>query len=113
MNTFDKVIGYKSIKQELQQICDMIRNRTVYEEMGARLPHGLLLYGEPGLGKTLLAKCLIEESGLNAITVRRDRGGNAFISSIMEAFAKAKANAPAIIFLDDMDKFSAEECFIP
>ena len=73
MNTFDKVIGYKSIKQELQQICDMIRNRTVYEEMGARLPHGLLLYGDPGLGKTLLAKCLIEESGLNAITVRRVR----------------------------------------
>ena len=109
MNSFDKVIGYKSIKQELQQICDMIRNRTVYEEMGAQLPHGLLLYGAPGLGKTLLAKCLIEESGLNAITVRRDRGGDAFISSIMEAFAKAKANAPAIIFLDDMDKFSAED----
>lgn len=109
MNTFDKVIGYKSIKQELQQICDMIRNRTVYEEMGARLPHGLLLYGDPGLGKTLLAKCLIEESGLNAITIRRDRGGDAFISSIMEAFAKAKADAPAIIFLDDMDKFSTED----
>ena len=109
MNTFDKVIGYKSIKQELQQICDMIRNRTVYEEMGARLPHGLLLYGDPGLGKTLLAKCLIEESGLNAITRRRDRGGDAFISSIMEAFAKAKADAPAIIFLDDMDKFSTED----
>lgn len=109
MNTFDKVIGYKSIKRELLQICDMIRNRTIYEEMGGHLPHGLLLYGDPGLGKTLLAKCFIEESGLNAITVRRDQGRDNFIDSITQAFAKAKAEAPAILFLDDMDKFANED----
>ena len=55
MSAFDKVIGYRATKQELLQICDMLRDRTIYEEMGARMPHGLLLYGEPGLGKTLLA----------------------------------------------------------
>lgn len=109
MNAFDKVIGYKSIKRELLQICDMIRNRTIYEEMGARLPRGLLLYGEPGLGKTLLAKCFMEESGLNTITVRRDKGGDAFIDSITQAFVKAKAAAPGIVFLDDMDKFANED----
>ena len=51
MNAFDKVIGYKATKRELLQLCDMLRNREIYEEMGARLPHGLLLYGDPGLGK--------------------------------------------------------------
>lgn len=65
MNAFDKVIGYKAIKRELLQLCDMLRNREIYEEMGARLPHGLLLYGDPGLGKTLLARCFVEESGLH------------------------------------------------
>lgn len=71
--------------------------------------HGLLLYGDPGLGKTLLAKCFMEESGLNTITVRRDQGGDAFVNSITQAFAKAKAEAPAILFLDDMDKFANED----
>lgn len=75
MNAFDKVIGYKATKRELLQLCDMLRNREIYEEMGARLPHGLLLYGDPGLGKTLLARCFVEESGLHTITVRRDKGG--------------------------------------
>ena len=107
MSSFEKVIGYRSIKRELLQICDMIRNRAIYEEMGARLPHGLLLYGDPGLGKSLLEKCFIEESGLNTVTVRRDKGGDAFIDSIKQAFTRAKEEAPAIDFLDDMDKSKA------
>lgn len=78
MNAFDKVIGYKATKRELLQLCDMLRNREIYEEMGARLPHGLLLYGDPGLGKTLLARCFVEESELHTITVRRNKGGDAF-----------------------------------
>ena len=90
MNAFDKVIGYKATKRELLQLCDMLRNREIYEEMGARLPHGLLLYGDPGLGKTLLARCFVEESGLHTITVRRDKGGDAFIDGITQAFVSAK-----------------------
>ena len=109
MSSFDKVIGYRSIKRELLQICDMIRNRTIYEEMGARLPRGLLLYGDPGLGKSLLANCFMEECGLNTVAVRRDKGGDAFFNSIAQAFAKAKKEAPAILFLDDMDKFANED----
>ena len=109
MNAFDKVIGYKSTKRELLQLCDMLRNREIYEEMGARLPHGLLLYGDPGLGKTLLARCFVEESGLHTITVRRDKGGDAFIDGITQAFASAKTKAPSIVLLDDMDKFANED----
>ena len=109
MNAFDKVIGYKATKRELLQLCDMLRNREIYEEMGARLPHGLLLYGDPGLCKTLLARCFVEESGLHTITVRRDKGGDAFIDGITQAFASAKTKAPSIVLLDDMDKFANED----
>ena len=109
MNAFDKVIGYKATKRELLQLCDMLRNREIYEEMGARLPHGLLLYGDPGLGKTLLARCFVEESGLHTITVRRDKGGDTFIDGITQAFASAKTKAPSIVLLDDMDKFANED----
>lgn len=109
MNAFDKVIGYKATKRELLQLCDMLRNREIYEEMGARLPHGLLLYGDPGLGKTLLARCFVEESGLHTITVRRNKGGDAFIDGITQAFASAKTKAPSIVLLDDMDKFANED----
>ena len=109
MSAFDKVIGYKNAKHELLQLCDMLRDQTVYEQMGAHLPRGLLLYGDPGLGKTLLARCFMEESGLHTITVRRDKGGDAFVDSITQAFAKAKAEAPSIVLLDDMDKFANED----
>ncbi|MBR6966958.1 MAG: AAA family ATPase [Ruminococcus sp.] len=109
MNAFDKVIGYETIKSELSQICDMLHNRKVYEDLGAKLPQGVLLYGDPGLGKTLMAKCFIEESGLEAYTVRRNKGNDDFIGAITDTFAKAKENAPAIVFLDDMDKFANED----
>ena len=109
MNAFDKVIGYETIKNELLQICDMIHNREVYEKLGAKLPQGILLYGDPGLGKTLMAKCFVKESGLPAYTVRRNKGNDDFIGSITETFQKAKENAPSIVFLDDMDKFANED----
>ena len=109
MNAFDKVIGYETIKSELVQICDMIHNRTVYEELGAKLPQGILLYGAPGLGKTLIAKCFIEESGLKSYIVRRNKGSNDFIGDITATFQKARENAPCVVFLDDMDKFANED----
>jgi cell division protease FtsH len=67
MSTFDKVIGYETTKQELLQICDMIRNKEIYQKLGAKMPQGILLYGDPGLGKTLMAKCFIQESGLPSV----------------------------------------------
>ena len=109
MSAFDKVIGYDSIKNELLQICDMIHNKEIYENMGAKLPQGILLYGDPGLGKTMMAKAFIEESGIPAYTVRRNKNSDGFIDEITGAFASAKGNAPAIVFLDDMDKFANED----
>lgn len=94
MNAFDKVIGYETIKNELLQICDMIHNREVYEELGAKLPQGILLYGDPGLGKTLIAKCFIEESGLKSYVVRRNKGNDDFIGDITATFQKARETAP-------------------
>lgn len=109
MNTFEKIIGYETIKTELRQICDMIHNKEIYTALGAKLPQGILLYGDPGLGKTLMAKCFIEESGLPAYTIRRNKGADDFVGEITAAFGKAKENAPAIVFLDDMDKFANED----
>ncbi|MBR3362060.1 MAG: AAA family ATPase [Lachnospiraceae bacterium] len=109
MNAFDKIIGYETIKTELLQICDMIHNRKIYDDLGAKLPQGILLYGNPGLGKTLMAKCFIEESGLQAFTVRRNKGSDDFIGEITDTFARAKEHAPSIVFLDDMDKFANED----
>ena len=108
MSSFDKIIGYETIKNELMQICDMINNKSVYEKLGAKLPMGVLLYGDPGLGKTLMAKCFIEECKLEAFTIRKNKSEN-FVEHISEVFKQAKEKAPAIIFLDDMDKFANED----
>lgn len=109
MSAFDRIIGYQTIKEELLQICDMIHNREIYENLGARLPQGILLYGDPGLGKSLMAKSFITESGLPAYIVRRDKGSDDFIGKITDTFEKARKNAPAIVLLDDMDKFANED----
>ena len=108
MSAFKKVIGYESIKKELRQVCDMINRQDEYKAMGAKMPHGILLYGDPGLGKTLMAKCFIKEAGLKTYTIRKTKSEN-FTEEITETFKKAKENAPSIIFLDDMDKFANED----
>lgn len=109
MSAFDRIIGYETIKTELIQICDMIHNSEIYEKLGAKMPHGMLLYGDPGLGKTLMAKAFIEESGLEAYVVRRNKGNDDFIGDITDTFLCAKVNTPSIVFLDDMDKFANED----
>ena len=108
MNNFEKIIGYDLIKTELLQVCDMIKNREVYAELGAKLPCGVLLYGNPGLGKSLMAKCFIKECNLKSFTLRKSKSEN-FVEYITETFNKAKENAPSIVFLDDMDKFANED----
>jgi len=106
MSAFEKVIGFTKEKKELQQALDMIRDPEKYEKLGAKLPQGVLISGRPGIGKTLLAKSFIEESGLPAFTLRGNKGTDKFVDEITETFRTAKEKAPAIVFLDDMDKFS-------
>ena len=109
MNVFDRIIGYSDIKQELIQIADTMKNREVYRELGVSTPRGLLLYGNPGLGKTLMAKCLIEASGRTAFTCRKTEPDGEFIKVIKDTFDRAVENAPSIVFLDDMDKFANDD----
>ncbi|MCR4961210.1 MAG: AAA family ATPase [Lachnospiraceae bacterium] len=109
MSEFDKVIGYDNIKNDLIQVCDMVKNPEIYKRLGAQIPRGILLSGDPGLGKTLLAKCFIKECGLKTFVIRRNRGTDDFIGKITHAFEEAKDNAPSIVFLDDMDKFANED----
>lgn len=108
MSAFEKVIGYEAIKAELEQIIDIIRNPELYENLGAKKPKGLLLYGDAGLGKTLTAECFIKGSGLKSFTVRKDKGSD-FVSSVAETFDEAMANAPSVILLDDIDKFANDD----
>lgn len=109
MSAFDKVIGYEDIKVELERYCDVLKNPERYGKLGVKVPSGILLHGDPGLGKTLMAKCFIEESGLKTFTIRKDKPDGAFVNAIRETFEKARAEAPSIVFLDDMDKFANED----
>ena len=109
MSAFDKVIGYEDIKQELLMVCDVMKNAGKYSSLGVTTPKGVLLHGVPGVGKTLMASCVIEESGRPAFTVRKDRSDGDFVNTIKETFEKAKEAAPSIVFLDDIDKFANED----
>ncbi len=109
MSAFDKVIGYGSIKRELVQIADTLKNREVYEALGVSSPRGLLLHGEPGVGKSLMAQCLIEESGIEAFVCRKSEPNGEFVNTIKRTFEEAAENAPSIVYLDDIDKFANDD----
>lgn len=66
MSKFDMIIGYGAVKKELKQIADTLKNPEHYKKLGVSAPKGLLLYGEPGVGKSLMAAALIEASGRQA-----------------------------------------------
>ncbi len=109
MDNFERVVGYEDIKAELRRFADVIKNTNKYADLGVTLPSGLLLSGKPGLGKTLMAKCFIEEAGCKTFTLRKDKPNGDFVKHIRETFDEAKKEAPSIVFLDDMDKFANED----
>ena len=106
MKEFDKIIGYSKEKAELEQIVDIMVNKEYYDALGVKPPGGLLLYGDPGVGKTMMADCFMKACGLPVFTCRKDRPNIKFVNTIKATFAEAVKNAPAIVFLDDMDKFA-------
>ncbi len=109
MIAFDEIIGYEDIKTELQMICDIVCEPKKYDQLGVKQPKGLLLHGEPGVGKTLMAKCFIKGTGRNTFICRKKKPDGEFVKEITEIFEKAKENMPSIVFLDDMDKYANED----
>ena len=105
---FDKIIGYDAVKRELTLLADTWKNPDKYRRLGGKPPHALLLSGNPGVGKTLFSSCLIEACGLPTFTVRKTKQDDAFLVELKDVFEKAKAAAPAIVFFDDLDKFSPD-----
>ena len=105
MSSFDLMIGYEDIKSELICISDVLRNSKRYEKLGINMPSGVLLYDEYGLGKTLMAKCLIGESGCPAFTIKKEEPGSDMANEIWAVFSEAKSTkTKTIVFLDNLDE---------
>lgn len=109
MSEFDKIIGYEDVKMELIRFCDVFRDPDKYRELGVTVPSGILLYGEPGVGKTSMAKSFIAESGCKSITLRKEKPNGAFVDEIRSTYQKAEEEGIRIVFLDDIDKFANED----
>ncbi len=104
MEYFSSVIGYEDIKAELARICDVLRKPEKYERLGVSIPYGVLLYGDHGMGKTLLAECFIRECGCPVFGIPKEEPGCNVADAIREAFAEARnAGSEAIVFLDNLD----------
>ncbi len=104
---FKDVAGYEEEKQELVEIVEFLQNPTLFDEMGARIPKGILLLGPPGTGKTLLAKSVAGEAKVPFYTISGSDFVEMFVgvgaSRVRELFKEAKKNAPAIVFIDEID----------
>ena len=109
LKAFDNVIGYDDIKNELMPICDMFHNPEKYAKLGVVMPSAAVLEGLPGYGKTLMCKCFIEACGVPYFVCRKDKANGDFINYMKKCFDDAVEKAPAIVFLDDMDKFANDD----
>ena len=106
INAFDSIIGYMEVKDELTRILDQLNNPEIYANLGVAEPHGLLLHGVPGVGKSTFAMDFLKASGRNTYICRKDKTNGDFVEQIVEIFDKAAETAPSIILLDDLDKFA-------
>jgi len=105
--TFNDVAGIDEAKSELSEIVDFLRNPERYGSLGGRMPHGVLLSGAPGTGKTLLARAVAGEAHAAFFSISASEFIEAIVgvgaSRVRDLFAKAKEAAPAIIFIDELD----------
>lgn len=105
--TFGDVAGADEEKEELEEVVDFLRQPARYTQLGARIPKGVLLVGPPGTGKTLLARAVAGEAGCEYLSI----SGSDFVelyvgvgaSRVRDLFEEAKKNAPAIVFIDEID----------
>lgn len=105
--TFDDVAGIDEVKEELVEIVDFLKHPKRYMELGARIPKGVLLYGSPGTGKTLLARAVAGEAGVPFFSISGSDFVEMFVgvgaSRVRDLFEQAKKNSPCIVFIDEID----------
>ena len=105
--TFNDVAGVDEEKEELEEIVEFLKNPRKFTEMGARIPKGVLLVGQPGTGKTLLAKAVAGEAGVPFFIISGSDFVEMFVgvgaSRVRDLFEEAKKKAPCIVFIDEID----------
>ncbi|MDF1595960.1 MAG: ATP-dependent zinc metalloprotease FtsH [Acidimicrobiia bacterium] len=105
--TFEDVAGVEEAIEELEEIKDFLQNPAKFRALGAKIPKGVLLYGPPGTGKTLLARAIAGEAGVPFFSISGSDFVEMFVgvgaSRVRDLFEQAKAQAPAIIFIDEID----------
>jgi len=107
---FSDVAGSDEEKEEVSEIVQFLRNPRKFLELGARIPKGVLLVGQPGTGKTLLAKAIAGEAGVNYFSISGSDFSEMLVgvgpSRMRDLFEQAKQHAPAIIFIDEIDSIA-------
>ena len=105
--TFADIAGCDEVKEEVQEIVDYLKSPNRYQSLGGRVPHGILLAGSPGTGKTSLAKAIAGEAGVPFFSISGSDFVEMFVgvgaSRVRDMFEQAKKNAPCIIFIDEID----------
>ena len=105
--SFSDIAGNDSAKQDLEEVVDFLKHPKKYEDVGAKIPKGVLLVGNPGTGKTMLARAVAGEANVPFFSISGSEFVEMFVgvgaSRVRDLFAKAKKNAPAIIFIDEID----------
>jgi len=105
--TFDDVAGIDEVKEELQEIVEYLKNPKKFNEIGARIPKGVLLFGPPGTGKTLIARAVAGEAGVPFFSISGSDFVEMFVgvgaARVRDLFEQAKKNAPCIVFVDEID----------
>src|SRR5687767_5923479 len=105
--TFKDVAGMDESREELEDIVTFLKDNKMYQRMGARMPRGVLLVGDPGTGKTLMAKAIAGEAGVPFFTTSGSEFVEVFVgvgaSRVRSLFKKARSKAPCIIFIDEID----------
>jgi cell division protease FtsH len=104
---FADIAGNDNAKQDLEEVVDFLKHPKKYESLGAKIPKGVLLVGNPGTGKTMLARAVAGEANVPFFSISGSEFVEMFVgvgaSRVRDLFAKAKKNAPAIIFIDEID----------